>query len=52
MAKLRELVEELRLVFRGKDKFLDAVIPPLVFAIVHALTDFPVAFWISIAAVF
>jgi len=52
MAKLRELVEELRLVFRGKDKFLDAVIPPLVFAIVHALTDFPVAFWISIGSSF
>jgi hypothetical protein len=51
MAKLRELVEELRLVFRGKDMFLDAVIPPWFLPLSMRSQIFPVAFWISSAAV-
>jgi hypothetical protein len=52
MTKIQELLDELKLVFSEKNTILDAVIPPLVFAIVHALTDFPIAFWISLGSSF
>lgn len=44
------MLDELRLVLTGKDTLMDAVIPPLVFAIANALVDFSVAFWISIGS--
>ena len=48
MPKNRELLEELRLVFSGKDSFLDSMIPPFLFLIANIVFDFSIAFWFSI----
>jgi hypothetical protein len=48
MKLINELFEELRLVLGGKNSIMDSIIPPLLFAITNAISDFKNAFWISI----
>jgi len=48
MQKIHELLEELRLVFSGKNSFLDSVIPPFLLLIANIVFDFSIAFWFSI----
>lgn len=47
-SKLREIGEELRLVFRGRSNLSDAILPPLVFLLANAVFDFRVALWSSL----
>ena len=47
--KVRELVEEFRLVFTGRSNLIDSVVPPVIFLIVNALLSFEVAMWGSLA---
>jgi hypothetical protein len=47
--RLREVSEEFRSVVVGRSKIVDAVLPPLVFVILNALTRFEVASWGSLA---
>ena len=48
-SKVRELVEEFRLVFTGRSNLIDSLVPPVIFLIVNALLDFRVAMWGSLA---
>lgn len=50
MAKTHELLDELRLVFSGRNSILDSAIPPLLFVIANAIFGFTVAFWISLSS--
>lgn len=45
MNKRRELLEELRLVFSGRNSILDSVLPPLLFVLVNALFGLTEALW-------
>ena len=47
--KVRELVEEFRLVFTGRSNLADSIVPPVIFLIVNALLGFQVAMWGSLA---
>jgi hypothetical protein len=47
-AKLREIVEELRLVLAGRSSIIDSILPPLIFVIVNALLGFDYAMWGSL----
>ena len=47
--KVRELVEEFRLVFAGRSNLIDSIVPPVIFLIVNALLGFQVAMWGSLA---
>ena len=45
MAGIKELLDEFKLVFSGRNSILDAVIPPLLFIIVNAIFGFIPAVW-------
>ena len=45
MDKLRELFEELKLVFSNRNSILDSVIPPLLFMLANALLGLAPALW-------
>jgi len=49
MKKVRELVEEFRLVFTGRSNLIDSIVPPVIFLIVNALLGFQIAIWGSLA---
>jgi hypothetical protein len=44
-SKSRELLDELRTVFAGRNSFLDAILPPIVFLLVNGLVGFQAAMW-------
>ncbi len=41
--KWKELLEELRIVFAGRNSFLDAILPPIIFLVVNGLVSFQAA---------
>ncbi len=41
--KWRELLEELRTVFAGRNSFLDAILPPIIFLVINGLVGFQAA---------
>jgi hypothetical protein len=43
--KWRELLDELRTVFAGRNSFLDAILPPILFLLVNGLAGFQAAMW-------
>ena len=43
--KGREVLEELRTVFTGRNSFMDAILPPIIFLIVNGLVSFQAAMW-------
>ena len=43
--KWRELLDELRTVFAGRNSFLDAILPPIIFLLVNGLVSFQAAMW-------
>ncbi|MDK2980740.1 MAG: hypothetical protein PWQ55_1087 [Chloroflexota bacterium] len=45
MDKIRELLEELRLVFGGRNSILDSILPPLLFVLANALFGLTPALW-------
>ena len=47
--KLRELVEEFRMVFAGRSTLADSIVPPVIFLIVNAVAGFEYAAWSSLA---
>ncbi len=47
--KSRELLEELRAVFAGRNSFLDAILPPILFLLVNGLAGFQAAMWSALA---
>jgi hypothetical protein len=49
MAKVREILEELRMVLAGRSGFVDSLLPPLFFVILNALWGVQVASWASLA---
>ena len=48
MDKLREIIEELRMVLAGRSSFLDSLLPPLFFVLVNVLWGVQVAIWASL----
>ena len=42
-SKWRELLEELRTVFTGRNSFFDAILPPIVFLLINGLVGFQAA---------
>ncbi|MBI2759317.1 MAG: DUF3159 domain-containing protein [Chloroflexi bacterium] len=44
-SKWRELLEELRTVFAGRNSFFDAILPPIVFLLINGLVGFQAAMW-------
>lgn len=44
-SKSRELLDELRIVFAGRNSFLDAILPPILFLLVNGLVGFQAAMW-------
>ena len=48
MDKLREIFEELRMVLAGRSGFLDALLPPVFFALVNVLWGMQAAIWASL----
>jgi hypothetical protein len=47
--KLRELLDELRIVFAGRNSFLDAILPPIIFLVINGLAGFQAAMWSALA---
>jgi hypothetical protein len=45
MLKSRELLDEFRTVFAGRNSFLDAILPPILFLLVNGLVGFQAAMW-------
>lgn len=43
--KFQEIVEEFRSVMTGRVSWIDSLIPPIIFLILNALTDFEIALW-------
>ncbi len=43
--KWRELLDEFRTVFSGRNSFLDAILPPIIFLLVNGLVGFQAAMW-------
>jgi hypothetical protein len=43
--KGRELLEELRAIFAGRNSFLDAILPPIIFLVINSLVGFQAAMW-------
>jgi hypothetical protein len=43
--KWREMLDELRTVFTGRNSFLDAVLPPITFLVINGLAGFQAAMW-------
>jgi hypothetical protein len=48
MDKLREIVEELRMVLAGRSGFLDSLLPPVFFVFINLLWGVQVAIWASL----
>jgi hypothetical protein len=48
-SKWRELLDEFRTVFSGRNSFLDAVLPPILFLLVNGLGGFQAAMWSAFA---
>jgi hypothetical protein len=48
ISKLREIIEELRLVLAGRSNVLDSVAPSVLFFVLNALLGFPYAMWGSL----
>jgi hypothetical protein len=48
MDKLREIVEELRMVLAGRSSFLDSLLPPLFFVLINVLWGVQIAIWTSL----
>lgn len=48
-SKGRELLDELRTVFSGRNSFLDAILPPIIFILVNGLVSFQAAMWSALA---
>ena len=46
--KVRELVEEFRMVFAGRSNLIDSIVPPVIFLIMNALLGFEYAMWSSL----
>jgi len=44
-SKLHELLDELRAVFAGRNSFIDAILPPIIFLIINGLAGFQAAMW-------
>jgi len=49
MLKSRELLDEFRTVFAGRNSFLDAILPPILFLLVNGLAGFQAAMWSALA---
>jgi hypothetical protein len=47
--KWRELAEELNILFNGRNSFLDAILPPIIFLLVNGLIGFQAAMWSALA---
>ena len=48
MDKVREIVEELRMVLAGRSSFLDSLLPPLFFVLLNLIWGVQVAIWSSL----
>lgn len=48
MDKLREILEELRMVLAGRSNLLDSILPPLLFVLLNAIWGLQVAIWASL----
>ncbi len=48
--KWRELLEEIRTIFTGKNSFLDAILPPIIFLLFNGLVSFQAAMGSALAA--
>ena len=48
-SKSRELLDELRTVLAGRNSFLDAILPPILFLLINGLTGFQAAMWSALA---
>lgn len=48
-SKTRELLDELRTVFAGRNSFPDAILPPIIFLLVNGLAGFQAAMWSALA---
>ena len=48
MDKLREIVEELRMVLAGRSSLLDSILPPLFFGVLNVIWGVQVAIWASL----
>jgi hypothetical protein len=49
MLRSRELLDEFRTVFAGRNSFLDAILPPILFLLVNGLVGFQAAMWSALA---
>ena len=49
MDKVREILEELRMVLAGRSNILDSLLPPLFFVLLNAIWGLQVAIWASLA---
>ncbi|MEK6753781.1 MAG: DUF3159 domain-containing protein [Chloroflexota bacterium] len=47
--KWRELLEELRTVSAGRNSFLDAILPPILFLLINRLVGFQAAMWSALS---
>ena len=48
-SKWRELLEELRTVSAGRNSFLDAILPPILFLLINRLVGFQAAMWSALS---
>ncbi len=48
-SRSRELLDEFRGVLAGRQSFLDAILPPMLFLLVHGLAGFRAAMWSALA---
>jgi hypothetical protein len=48
-SKSRELIDELRTVFSGRNSFLDAILPPILFLLFNGLAGFQASMWSALA---
>ena len=48
--KWHELLEELRTVFTGRNSFMDAVLPPIIFLAINGLVGFQAAMWSALGS--
>ena len=47
--KSRELLDELRTVFAGRNSFLDAILPPIIFLVINGVVGFQAAMWSALS---
>ena len=43
--KWHELLNEFRIIFAGKNSFLDAILPPIIFLVLNSFISFQAAMW-------